>query len=283
MPTFEPAKIARPTVWIDFTMPFPEIPLNDVVDLTISADEEEPEERGLGSILSNVFGRQSLDHGQPPKPRSHGSPSSLAMATTGSTPTNPSVKHDRTPSKSTRFSQLPPRDAYASTSAAPTSAPAQPFTLTSAGYQTPKTTTPKKSDWSVDKIASELESYATEVPKVHARVVHYTLQEIFKKAPKPRHLSSIDDFADMPSVAVEPGESTSNTMSVKFKVSTAPYPYGRNHAGLSSRVGARELTLQTSNTIRGRTTESLAVYTSPLSASSQTRTACPSIGSTTSK
>lgn len=158
-----------------------------------------------------------------PKPGNLTSPSSLGKATNAATPTKPSTQHNRTPSKSTRFSQPSLRDGHVPSSATAAAAAAtttmQQPTYTLKGYQTPKTATPKKIDWSVDKIAGELTTFAAEVPSMHARVVHYTLQEIFKRAPQPRHLSSVDDFADMPSIAVESEKSgENNTMSVKFKV-----------------------------------------------------------------
>lgn len=202
--------------------------LKDIVDLTLSADDEEeegPRDYRPSNRFPSTSGRDLMTPSQfyPPKSGSRTSPSSLGKAAmNGATPTKPSTQHNRTPSKSTRFSQPPLRDAHGPSSAAAAasaSASMQQPTQTSKGYQTPKTATPKKMDWSVDKIAGELTTFAAEVPRMHARVVHYTLQEIFKRAPQPRHLSSVDDFADMPSIAVEPEKSAeNNTMSVKFKV-----------------------------------------------------------------
>lgn len=203
-------------------MPFPEIPLNDIVDLTVSADEDE-EPQGYGT----ASGRDKMhtNRTQPPdaRPGNQRSPSSLKRSPKGATPTKSSAQHDRTPSKSARFTRPPVREDHSSGGTGPNAA-LQTSAHPSKGYQTPKTLTPKKVDWTVDKIASQLATFASEVDKVHARLVHYTLQETFKRAPRPRHLSSIDDFADMPSTAVESEKATGSTMAVKFKVSAEPGP-----------------------------------------------------------
>jgi hypothetical protein len=111
----------------------------------------------------------------------------------------------------------------------PGSTPADPFSSplsvrSAREFQTPRALTPRietprsADDWTVDKIASQLSSFAQEIDKVHARVVLYTLQETFKKAPEPSHLSSIDAFADMPSIAVEADDSAEDVITAKFKV-----------------------------------------------------------------
>ncbi|KAK1764832.1 hypothetical protein QBC33DRAFT_456464 [Phialemonium atrogriseum] len=164
---------------------------------------------------------------QPPdaRPGNQRSPSSLKRSPKGATPMKSSAQHDRTPSKSARFTRPPVREDHSSGGTVPNAA-LQTSAHPSKGYQTPKTLTPKKMDWTVDKIASQLATFASQVDKVHARLVHYTLQETFKRAPRPRHLSSIDDFADMPSTAVESEKSNGSTMAVKFK----QHNPGRDHS-----------------------------------------------------
>lgn len=83
--------------------------------------------------------------------------------------------------------------------------------------------TPKMMDSWVDEIAEKLKSFAAEISKQNARVVHYTLKEISRnmKGPDPRHVSKVDDFADMTSASIteEADEKTDEHASIKFKVS----------------------------------------------------------------
>lgn len=270
--------------------PFPEIPLNDVVDLTVSADEEESQEyRSSNQFRTTTAGRDKMPPNQTQLPNAgaHGSPSSLRRTPYGTTPTKSSAQHDGTPSKSARFSPQSRREVHASSSAA-ANASLQPPAHPSNGYNTPKTQTPKKLDWTVDKIAGQLATYAAEVEKVHARVVHYTLQEIFKKAPQPRHLSAIDDFADMPCIAVDSdksdksGGTTADTMAVKFKVSAQPNPVLQpSRRNTDNIVGG--LNWRTSNIILGETNQRPAACAFQSSASSRIRTVCPNTDSTKSR
>ena len=199
-------------------MPYPEIPLNDIVDLTESAGEEEPQQYRSSDRSPEASAWASSTQTQDPKAGKHRSPPSHKKALNGPTPTKPSAHHDNTPSITAKFLRPSFAEDERSYSTA-TNAPIQSCSQVPRGCQTPKTLTPKKTDWTIEKIANQLATFVSEVEKVHAKVVHYTLQETFKSAPRPRHLSSIDDFADMPSIAVEPENSTETTMSVKFKVS----------------------------------------------------------------
>ncbi|KAK5658762.1 hypothetical protein OQA88_1573 [Cercophora sp. LCS_1] len=85
---------------------------------------------------------------------------------------------------------------------------------------TPKTQTPRKMDWSVDKIALTLTSFVEDVERDHTRLVEYLLEDTESKAPGKRHLSPVDHFAGMKSLSLDPGvplpEGT-KTMAVKFK------------------------------------------------------------------
>jgi hypothetical protein len=84
---------------------------------------------------------------------------------------------------------------------------------------TPKRSAIKKEEaFNVDKIASQLKSFATEIDKANARLVQFTLREIIKTPPEQRHLSAVDDFADMPSIAEEPGSASEGALRIQFKV-----------------------------------------------------------------
>lgn len=76
--------------------------------------------------------------------------------------------------------------------------------------------------WTVDKIATALADLSEDVSQGHARLVDFVLEEAEKKAPKPRHLSAIDTFASMQSIALDSSASPPSgveTMAVKFKAS----------------------------------------------------------------
>ena len=76
--------------------------------------------------------------------------------------------------------------------------------------------------WSVDKIAAALGDLSEHVSEGHARLVDYVLEEAEKKAPQTRHLSTVDVFANMQSIALDASASPPprmETMAVKFKAS----------------------------------------------------------------
>jgi hypothetical protein len=76
-------------------------------------------------------------------------------------------------------------------------------------------------DWTMDKMASKLNTFVDEVTHGHSKLVEFLLEEAEKKAPQQRHVSSIDDFADMKSAALDgPPDAGMQTMSAKFKVIT---------------------------------------------------------------
>ncbi|KAK4229057.1 hypothetical protein QBC38DRAFT_360492 [Podospora fimiseda] len=81
--------------------------------------------------------------------------------------------------------------------------------------------TPKKSDWSVNKIAKALRSMVDQVRQDHAHLVEFTLEGAESRAPEPRDLSSFDDFAEMKVITYEPGKrpplTGKVTMFMKFK------------------------------------------------------------------
>lgn len=84
---------------------------------------------------------------------------------------------------------------------------------------TPKRSATRRDEtFNVDKLASQLKSFATEIDKANARLVYYTIREVIKKPLEQRHLSAVDEFADMPSIAEEPGSVSEGSLRVQFKV-----------------------------------------------------------------
>lgn len=80
-------------------------------------------------------------------------------------------------------------------------------------------------EWTVDRIADALSALSEEVGQGHARLVDFLLEEAEKTAPPPRHLSSVDVFADMKSIALDSNRAPPpgvDTMAVKFKASRWP-------------------------------------------------------------
>ncbi|KAL2020713.1 hypothetical protein VTK56DRAFT_8013 [Thermocarpiscus australiensis] len=81
-------------------------------------------------------------------------------------------------------------------------------------------------EWTVEKIANALTTLAEDVGQGHARLVEFMLEEAEKKAPRPRHLSTIDHFADMKSIAIDSSTAPPpevETMAVKFKQHSGEY------------------------------------------------------------
>ncbi|KAK4157812.1 hypothetical protein C8A00DRAFT_29198 [Chaetomidium leptoderma] len=169
------------------------------------------------------------------KPSRAQSPSSSALQkrTPNASPAGRAARaSDDTPSRATRFStrdeirdsQSPPPSIK---STAPQRHPTpQPSIRPSRGHQTPSTQTPKRMGWTVDKIASALTDLSEEVTQGHARLVDYVLEEAEKKARPPRHLSTVDVFADMESIAIDSSVAPPQgveTMAVKFKQHSGEY------------------------------------------------------------
>jgi len=144
------------------------------------------------------------------------SPSPLSKRTPNGSPAAKSAAShlEVTPSKSARF--------------APTAkAVNQHLTPQSAqclanGRQSPSAHTPTRMEWTVEKIAAKLATFVDAVGQGHARLAQFMLEEAEKKAPQPRHLSSVDFFADMKSTHVDnpAPDSPAELMAVKFKVSS---------------------------------------------------------------
>ncbi|KAL2200026.1 hypothetical protein P885DRAFT_66896 [Corynascus similis CBS 632.67] len=108
----------------------------------------------------------------------------------------------------------------------------QPSVRASRGHQTPNTQTPKRMSWTVDKIASALTELSEQVGQGHARLVEFALEEAEKKVRQPRHLSTVDAFASMKSIALDsnaPSAQGVETMAVKFKQHSGEHGKAKNH------------------------------------------------------
>lgn len=77
----------------------------------------------------------------------------------------------------------------------------------------------RRTDWTVDKIAESLATFQHEVARDHGRLVKFRLEEAELRVSEPRHLSTIDYFADMKSTAIADEDAPGDTMTVRYKVS----------------------------------------------------------------
>lgn len=171
----------------------------------------------------------------PMKPNRAPSPSSIASRrrTPVQSPASRAGSRaaDGTPSRPTRRlsvrdeirdSQSPPPSSVKP--AAPQHPTPQSVNRSPRGRQTPSAQTPKRTEWSVDKIASALTALSEEISHGHTRLVDFLLEEAEKKTPQARHLSTVDTFAGMKPVAIDSGIDPPpgvETMAVKFKASLA--------------------------------------------------------------
>jgi len=73
--------------------------------------------------------------------------------------------------------------------------------------------------YDVEKIVGELKTCATEMEKMNTEIVKDALEDIVERPIEQRHMSSIDPFADMPSIAEEPGSASDGAIQIKFRVS----------------------------------------------------------------
>lgn len=112
---------------------------------------------------------------------------------------------------------------------APVQPPSEPVQPPPADVQQPpELQTPKKGNWTVDKIAGKLGGFVEHVTKDHARLLEFLLEEAEARAPQPRYLTEFDDFADMKSIATDQGADSASDpdlMNFRFKVSlSSPAP-----------------------------------------------------------
>lgn len=83
-------------------------------------------------------------------------------------------------------------------------------------HGTPKHQTPRKSDWTTDKMEDALRIFAQEMGKNNARNSAHSIHDAWKKmAPEPVPYSKKNWFAEMKRVPTEPGK---GTLKLKLKV-----------------------------------------------------------------
>jgi len=120
---------------------------------------------------------------------------------------------------------------------------------------TPRMQTPNGLEWTVDQIADKLGALVGQVRHDHSRLVEFMLEEAERKAPEQKHISAFDDFADMKSIALEPGtvpDPELETMVVKFKASLcrAYFLDAPANSPSSSTAESTESTRETGNELR---------------------------------
>lgn len=205
-----------------------------VVAAAVPASQDHKDTEPLIARRASISGLKPLPENTdaPARPTRAQSPSSavLQKRTPDASPADrPARASEGTPSRATRFSirdevrdsQSPPPSTKSAAHQQQRPTP-QPSIRPSSGHHTPSTQTPKKMGWTVDKIATALADLSEDVSQGHARLVDFVLEEAEKKAPKPRHLSTIDAFASMQSIALDSSASPPSgveTMAVKFKAS----------------------------------------------------------------
>lgn len=79
------------------------------------------------------------------------------------------------------------------------------------------TQTPRKKDWSADKIEESLFELAKELDRNHAKLVHYSLKTAQKKPLARRHLSATADLAELKLPPLSGDSGVQDTMMVQLK------------------------------------------------------------------
>lgn len=86
-------------------------------------------------------------------------------------------------------------------------------------HRTPKNQTPKKSEWTTEKVEESLRSFSDEIGTDGAKLTACLIQMAWKReAPERRFLSKKDWFADMKRAPVEGTGKLSDTMRIRHKV-----------------------------------------------------------------
>ena len=80
--------------------------------------------------------------------------------------------------------------------------------------------TPKKVDWTVEKLEESLRGFEKGIGRDHARLCRYVIEDATRRAPTRQHLSNTNHFAKMqPMIPVEGMKPGPDTMKIKVKVS----------------------------------------------------------------
>ena len=86
-------------------------------------------------------------------------------------------------------------------------------------HKTPKNHTPKKVEWSVEKIEEKLRTYAQDIGRDAARLASYLVDTSWKsKTGERRFISKKDHFAGIRLAPAEPSAKSSETLRMKTKV-----------------------------------------------------------------
>lgn len=186
----------------------------NLIDLTASSEESDFE-------LDNAVGASILSSRRPI------SPPALNRAVSGFTQEEPALMPVMSPLKSNCGSaQNPPRD-----ETKPTSLPLRTGSTVKMGqsissasqqtqqlhpiHRTPKTHTPKKVDWTTDKLVLTLRKMSSQIEKDAAKLAIRLVYVSWKKdAPKPLNLSRKNWFASMEKIAQQGGK---GAMKIKVK------------------------------------------------------------------
>lgn len=178
---------------------------------------------------THVVGEPALSKQSP-----HQSPWNMAAGTpsrsaAGASPaSNPQDMSPRSTKLSHPHAQdASPRTGFASSNLSPYM-PARGSPVSRGGRnpldQPAQNTTPKRpvaqeeAVYDIEKIVGELKNLAADMERTNAQIVKFALTEIVKKPPEQRHLSAIDHFADLPSIAEEPGFASEESLQARFRV-----------------------------------------------------------------
>lgn len=164
---------------------------------------------------------------QPPWNATTGSPSRSAAAGASPASNRQDVSPRSAKSSHPRGQDASPRTGFASSNVLPYMAahgsPGSRVDRNSMDQLGP-TTTPKRpipredAIYDIEKIVGELKFLAADMERTNAQIVQFALKEIVKKPPEQRHLSAVDHFADLPSIAEEPGVASEGAMQARFRV-----------------------------------------------------------------
>ncbi|KAK7962371.1 uncharacterized protein PG986_003196 [Apiospora aurea] len=196
-------------------------PAQDSVDLTTLSSTDESEMIGVPARTprkqtSQPFsqpGSRSRKPGTPSAP-----PAQLpAEAAPGSPTTASPLRGNRASAQKakeeTAPNQLPLRTGVAGKSAHPAMSPPSPQTHQHASHRTPKAHTPKKAEWTIEKLEKQLRQFKKEIEDDGARLTARQIHLAWKKgAPSQPDIAKKNWFSELKSKAMEPGKGV-----MKFK------------------------------------------------------------------
>ncbi|KAF3764511.1 hypothetical protein M406DRAFT_258908, partial [Cryphonectria parasitica EP155] len=144
------------------------------------------------------------------------------MGQSSSTPSKADQVINRSAQDSSALSSLSPQPSPSSFKAAARIAETspQPLPTGDSKLNTPSNTqTPRRQEWSLEKIESSLYDLAIELDRNHAKFVHYSLKLAARQPPpNQRHVSATADLADLRLPALTSETQQKNTMKVQLKL-----------------------------------------------------------------